>query len=86
MIFFFTFVLHHPIANSGDMHDNWVKVYASNQPHKVSIVSAILYDNNIESHEINKIDSAYNAIGEIELYVAAENEVLASFIIKQNKL
>jgi len=68
------------------MQDNWVKVYGSNQPHKVSIVSAVLADNNIESHEINKIDSAYNAIGEIELYVVKDNEVLALFIIKQNNL
>lgn len=68
------------------MHDNWVKVYASNQSHKISIVSAVLADNDIESHEINKIDSAYNAVGEIELYVATENEVLARFIIKQNEL
>jgi hypothetical protein len=68
------------------MEDNWVKIYASNQAHKVSIVSAVLADNNIESHDINKIDSAYNAIGEIELYVHAKDEVLASFIIKQNNL
>jgi hypothetical protein len=68
------------------MQDNWVKVYGSNQPYKVSIVSAVLADNNIESHEINKIDSAYNAIGEIELYVSEENEVLALFIIKQGNL
>lgn len=68
------------------MRDNWVKVYSSNQPHKVSIVSAILADNDIESHEINKIDSAYNTIGEIELYVPEESAVLAVFFIKQNEL
>lgn len=68
------------------MNEHWVKVYSSNKPHEVSIASAVLADNNIESHEINKIDSAYNAIGEIELYVEDKNEVLANFIIKQNSL
>lgn len=68
------------------MQENWIKIYASNQPHRVSIVGAVLADNNIESREINKIDSAYSAIGEIELYVPADCEVLAKFIIKQNEL
>jgi len=68
------------------MKDNWIRIYTSGQPHKISIVSALLADNNIESYEINKIDSAYNAIGEIELYVFIDDEVLARFIIKQNEL
>jgi hypothetical protein len=68
------------------MQDNWIRIYASGQSHKISIVSAVLADNNIESYEINKMDSAYNAIGEIELYVSVEDEVLARFIIKQNEL
>jgi hypothetical protein len=52
----------------------------------VEIAKAILNDSGIESVEINKRDSNYITIGEIELYVKSEEAPLASIIIKQNNL
>lgn len=54
-------------------------------PHKIEIAKALLSGNDIESHVINKMDSAYS-FGEIELYVAEQNETLAKFILKVNNL
>ncbi len=69
------------------MQQGWKKIYSSMQHHKVEIVKAVLADNSIPSHVINKLDSSYaNLIGEIELYVPDENAVLAQFIIKENNL
>jgi hypothetical protein len=64
----------------------WSMVYSTTEPHKAEIVKAVLADNNIESVEVNKKDSAYIFIGEIELYVHHSNAVLANFIIKSNQL
>jgi hypothetical protein len=71
------------------MHDkdpDWVCIYTSTLPHKVSIVKAVLEDNQITSFEINKKDSAYIAIGEIDLYVQTKDAVLAEFLIKKHEL
>lgn len=68
------------------MKEHWVKVYSSGQPYQINIVSALLAENNIPSHEINKQDSVYRTIGEIELYVEDKDEVLARFLIKQQNL
>jgi hypothetical protein len=64
----------------------WVMVYTSTLPHKVSIVKAVLEDNQISSFEINKKDSAYISIGHIDLYVYKKDVVLAEFIIKSHDL
>ena len=68
------------------MNDQWVKVYTSTFPHKVQIVQSVLSDNNIQSFEVNKKDSAYIFIGEVELYVHEKDVVLADFLIKSNDL
>ena len=66
--------------------NDWVHVYSSAYPHKVNIVKAVLADNSIKSVEVNKQDSVYIMIGDIELYVHRDDELLASFLIKKNKL
>ncbi|MBK6444085.1 MAG: DUF2007 domain-containing protein [Bacteroidetes bacterium] len=50
------------------------------------IVQAVLRDEGIESVSVDKRDSSYIAIGEIELYVPGENATLARSIIEQHKL
>ena len=67
------------------MEKNWEKIYASAQQHQVSIVKALLDENDIKSVEINKKDSSY-AFGEIELYVDRENIIKAKYIITKNNL
>jgi len=68
------------------MDSGWRCVYVSDQPHRVEIAKAVLKENNIESVEINKRDSTYITIGEIELYVKNEDATLARIIIQQNEL
>lgn len=68
------------------MNSDWVKIYASSEIHKVEIVKSVLEDNNIASFEINKKDSSYISVGEMELYVKPEDEALATIIINTHLL
>ncbi|MFI5220646.1 MAG: putative signal transducing protein [Bacteroidia bacterium] len=68
------------------MNNDWVKVYSSGEIHKVEIVKAVLEDNGIAVFMINKKDSSYIIIGEIELFVKAGDEILAKVIINNNQL
>ena len=68
------------------MDPEWICVYTSEQPYKVSIVKALLEEHQIRSFEINRKDSAYVAIGEIDLFVHKKDAVLAAFLIKSHQL
>jgi len=68
------------------MDKDWVKIYSSTEVHKIEILKAVLEDNGIKSFEINKKDSSYISVGEIELYVNVENEILSKVIINTNHL
>ncbi len=50
---------------------NPVKLFTTNQSFEVDVLKAKLEEHNIESYILNKQDSAYVIIGEIELYVDA---------------
>jgi len=50
---------------------NPVKLFSTNQSFKVEVLKAKLEEHNIESYILNKQDSAYVVIGEVELYVDA---------------
>jgi len=68
-------------------HDpDWVLIYTSSLPHQINIVKAVLADNHIQSFEVNKIDSTYISIGEIDLFVHRNDEVLTRFLIKTHDL
>jgi len=64
----------------------WIMVYSSSLPHKVNIVKAVLDNNQIKSIEVNKKDSVSVFIGDIDLYVHRNDEVLAKFLIKTHVL
>jgi Putative prokaryotic signal transducing protein len=68
------------------MDKGWQLIYYSDKQHLVQIVKAVLTDNGIEYFELNKKDSSYVTVGEIELYVKAEEVSLARIIIEQNNL
>ena len=68
------------------MDKGWQLIYYSDKQHLVEIVKAVLADNGIESFEMNKKDSSYITVGEIELYVKEEDVPLARIIIEQNEL
>lgn len=69
------------------MNEQWVKVYSTTQHYQLEIARAILEENHINSSFINKMSTNYGSlIGEIELYVKADDETLASFILKNINL
>ncbi len=67
------------------MDDNWQKVYSSSFEHKVGIVKAVLHDKGVDSVVMNKKDSVY-LIGEVELYVKADDVLKAKQIINKESL
>ena len=68
------------------MQKGWEQIYFSDKMHLIEIVKALLSENNIESFQVNKQDSTYITIGDIELYVKNEDVVLAKFLIEKNNL
>ncbi|HNP48174.1 MAG TPA: DUF2007 domain-containing protein [Bacteroidia bacterium] len=68
------------------MESGWECIYSSDKLHMAEIVQAVLRDAGIESVSVDKRDSSYITIGEIELYVTEENAILARNIIEQNQL
>lgn len=65
---------------------DFVLIYSSPLPHKINIVKSVLEDNQIKAFEVNKKDSSYIFIGDIDLYVTEKDEVLAKFLIKTHEL
>ena len=66
--------------------NDWVRVYTSNKSHHIQIVKAVLKENGIDSFEVDKRDSFYVTIGDIELYVDVKDAPLSKIIIEQNPL
>jgi hypothetical protein len=66
--------------------EQWVRVYSTTEPHKIGIAKALLEEQKIPSFEVNKKDSAYVALGEIELYVRAEDKIMAGLILQKDAL
>lgn len=67
------------------MDENWVIVYSSTTPYQVEFFKALLEDHDIPAIVLNKQDSFYKVIGEVELYVKKDNFMKAKQIIdKQN--
>lgn len=68
------------------MEKGWELIYINNQLHKTEIVRLVLADEGIESVSMDKRDSSYISIGDIEVYVQEENAMLARTIIEKNAL
>jgi hypothetical protein len=68
------------------MERGWKRIYYSNQMHSVEIVRAVLEDHDIQSMVVDKRDSSYISIGDIEVFVPDEDAILAKIIIEQNAL
>lgn len=65
------------------MEKNWVNIFTTNQGYLAEIIKDVLADNDMQAVIINKQDSAYITIGDIEIYVRAENVIKAKFLIKK---
>lgn len=68
------------------MEPGWQMVYSTNMQHQAEIIKAVLKDHLIECVSIDKRDSSYVNIGEIELYTKAGDAILARFLIEQHQL
>ena len=60
-------------------------IYSSPRLYQVEIMKSVLQDENIPAVIINKQDSAYIVIGEIELYVKSEDILKAKQIINRSQ-
>lgn len=63
-------------------YDDYRLVYKSAQLHLIELMKAKLRAEDIHVFTINKRDSSYNAFGDIELYVKADDVVRAKYIIE----
>lgn len=61
---------------------NWKKVFSSSQLALASMVAGILTEQNIPTNVLNKMDSSYVFLGEVEVYVTAADYENALRIIK----
>ena len=68
------------------MNDDWVKVYATNESYKASLLGGLLEEANIESVQLNKQDSAYLLFGQYEVYVKNLNVIKAKHLINKSLL
>ena len=66
--------------------NDWKLVYTSTLPHRIEIVIEVLKDQDIEAVKLDKRDSSYTMLGEIEVYTKKEDAILAKIIIEQNQL
>jgi len=64
------------------MSRQWIKVYSDTFAPKVELIKAILEEAQVDAIIINNQDSAYKAIGEIELFVDHLQVVKAKRIIE----
>lgn len=64
------------------MDSNWKKVYSFSKMHLALIAEEILSENNIECNILNKQDSSYIVLGEIEIYVKSDDFDNALEILK----
>lgn len=64
----------------------WECIFTTDQSHRAELIRMVLEDNNIEAVVLNKKDSSYIALGEVEVYVRQEDAILARIIIDREKL
>jgi hypothetical protein len=61
---------------------NWKKVFSSSQLAIASMVAGILTEQKIQTNVLNKIDSSYVFLGEVEVYVSDADYENALRIVK----
>ncbi|MBN8702507.1 MAG: DUF2007 domain-containing protein [Bacteroidetes bacterium] len=65
------------------MEKDWEKVYSTSQAHQAEMIKTILEENEIECVLINRQDSFYKFIGELDLYVNRDKIIKAKTIINK---
>ncbi len=65
------------------MPTDWVVVYSTNQTFEAELVRQMLTDEDIECVTINKQDSSYIFLGDIEVYVPTSDAFRANQLISE---
>ena len=68
------------------MKEGWVRIYSSVEEFKAKIVEDVLKQNGIESHIVEKRDSAIPSLGESNLYTPPGKAEAALAVLKREKL
>jgi hypothetical protein len=68
------------------MRKGWQRIYFTDKQHLVQIAKSLLEENHIESVVVDKRDSSYVGIGELELFVKDDDVTLAKFLLNENNL
>lgn len=63
--------------------NDWQVVFSTGQAYQAYIVKDILKDHEIEAVVVDKQDSFYVTVGEIEVYVEPGNVIKAKHLIKK---
>ncbi len=64
------------------MNQNWSIAYTTTLEYQALMIKDLLEDHDIEVVIMNKKDSAYVLLGEIEIYVSSEDLTNAKYLIK----
>ncbi len=62
---------------------DWQIVFMTTQAYQAYIIQDLLQDHDIEAVVIDKQDSFYVTVGEIEVYVEPENVIKAKHLVKK---
>jgi len=65
------------------MQVQWVKIWSTTLSFRAEIAKGVLKENDIECVILNKQDSSYVVIGEIELFVPQDQVLRATNLIKE---
>ncbi len=68
------------------MKEDWVLVFTSQELYQAKLAEDLLKQNGIESHILNKPDSAIPAVGEAELYTPQEKAQRAVEILREHDM
>ena len=65
---------------------NPIRLYSSNQRFEIELLKAKLAEEQIECYLMDKQDSAYVVIGDVELYVDESDKAKAEYILTESGL
>ena len=61
--------------------DNWFKIFTTTEAYRAEIIRGVLEENAIPVVLVNKQDSSYVFLGEVEIYVPVHLRALATDLI-----
>jgi len=67
------------------MEKDWQLLYSTNIIHEAELIKNLLEHNDIDSIIMNKKDSFYVSVGDVEVYVQRDDLIKAKFVIDNNK-